>query len=423
MGDRAMRLRGIPGCGLAALTVLMVASVAAPLRAAGVDTDASKALRLRILRLNEVTGTDPMQGEVYVLEADRNVRKLLAFAQRMTREKPQPLNLNATLILATVAANLKKPTETSLAEKFYRLHAEQATQLRSDRSLIQAYLGMIEILYDSKQFDRCEKTCREFLDLKGGKELEIFKDFIDRQRVMALLRMDKIDEAVRAVNALVQRNPDSRSNLELKAHLLREQDKVAEAVKIFETLLLNTKGDDRLRPASRQTLINKYRYMLSGLYTDQNKIDKAADELKELLEKEPNNPTYNNDLGFIWADHDKNLEEAEKLIRKALVEDRKKRKSKGTTSDHDNAAYLDSLGWVLYKQKKYKEALPPLQDAVKEEEGRHIEIYEHLGDVYFALDQKDKALQAWKEGVRVAGKSKRELKRKAEVEKKIKAHE
>lgn len=418
-----MRIRGIPGCVLAVVTMLVPGGAAAPSRAAGVDADASKALRARVLKLNDVTGTDPMQGEVEVLQKDPDVRKLLKAASRMTKEKPQPLNLNATLILATVAANLKKPAEPELAETFYRLHADQANAIQSDRSRIQAYLGLIEVLYDSKQFERCEKACREFLDLKGGKDLAIFKDVIDRQRIMALLRMDKIDEASKAVDTLVERNPNSRSNLELKAHLLREQEKVGDAIKIFQELLDDAKGDDRLKPAAKQKLVNNYRYLLSGLYTDQGKIDKAADQLKELLEKEPNNPTYNNDLGFIWADHDMKLPEAEKLIRKALEEDRKKRKSEGATTDRLTAAYLDSLGWVLFKQKKYKEALPPLQDAVKDEEGRHIEIYEHLGDVYFALDQKDKALSAWKEGIRVAGKSKRELKRKVEVEKKIKANE
>ena len=58
-----------------------------------------------------------------------------------------------------------------------------------------------------------------------------------------------------------------------------------------------------------------------------------------------------------------NLAEAEKLIRKAIEEDRKLRKKLklGTTSD--NASYLDSLGWVLFKQGKAKESKPYLIQA------------------------------------------------------------
>ena len=89
-------------------------------------------------------------------------------------------------------------------------------------------------------------------------------------------------------------------------------------------------------------------------------MDKAADQLKALLVREPDNPTYNNDLGYIWADHDMNLAESEKLIRKAIDDDRRTRRKANPDLkpelDKDNAAYLDSLGWVLFKQKKYKEA-------------------------------------------------------------------
>jgi len=78
---------------------------------------------------------------------------------------------------------------------------------------------------------------------------------------------------------------------------------------------------------------------------------------------------------------------------------------------------------VLFKQKKYKEAKPYLLDAVKDKGGRHIEIYDHLGDVHMALGEKAEAVKAWKEGVKLAGPSPREQKRKAEVEKKIKENE
>ncbi len=95
--------------------------------------------------------------------------------------------------------------------------------------------------------------------------------------------------------------------------------------------------------------------------------------------------TYKNDLGFIWCDNDMNLEESEKLIKEALDLDKKeqeKAKEEGKIDEvKENAAYLDSLGWVLFKQKKYKEALEPLKKASQDEdEGNHLEIWDHLAD-------------------------------------------
>src|SRR5262249_33318667 len=91
--------------------------------------------------------------------------------------------------------------------------------------------------------------------------------------------------------------------------------------------------------------------------------------------------------------------------------------------DKDNAAYLDSLGWVLYKQKKYPEAKRYLRQAVEQEDGKHVEIFDHLGDVLLALEQKAEAVAIWKKAVEATGDSKREQKRKEEVLKKIKANE
>jgi tetratricopeptide (TPR) repeat protein len=165
--------------------------------------------------------------------------------------------------------------------------------------------------------------------------------------------------------------------------------------------------------------------MLSGVYVDIDRIDKAGQHLQLLLKQYPTEAKYNNDLGFIWADHDMHLDEAERMIRKALDEDRKQRhKAAGSKvdpeNDKDNAAYLDSLGWVLFKKKKYEEAKPYLQKAVEDKEGQHVEIYDHLGEVYQALGQHAEAVAAWKKAVEVAGTTRREQERKTEVEKKLK---
>ena len=50
--------------------------------------------------------------------------------------------------------------------------------------------------------------------------------------------------------------------------------------------------------------------------------------------------------------------------------------------DKDNGAYLDSLGWVLFRQQRFKEAKEALLKAVEDKSAQHIEIYDHLGDTY-----------------------------------------
>jgi predicted Zn-dependent protease len=169
---------------------------------------------------------------------------------------------------------------------------------------------------------------------------------------------------------------------------------------------------------------DRTRYILTGLYVDNKEIDKAAKNLEALIKRHPDNATYKNDLGFIWCDHDMHLPEAEKLIKEAVELDKKEKeklKKEGKIDEvKPNAAYLDSLGWVLFKQKKYKEALPYLKEAAADDEdGSHLEIWDHLADCYMALGEKKEAVAAWEKGLKYEDVSKRDVERRRKVSEKL----
>lgn len=421
---------------LAALAVLASLTAAERLRAEERDSS----VRAKALKLNDVTGMDPLRGEVLALLDDKpSTRKLVAEAVRMTNDKSQPFTYNATLILATAANQVK---DYRAAETFYRLHRDQAKQLGSAKGVITAYSGLISALFEAKKYADAEKVCKEAIDhdlIRGTllrleresdrdaeeerKPVERFRTLVIEEMILSIAQQGDDDRANDTIDRIFKNQPNNWLSLDLKARVYRIVGKSKEAVKTYEDELDRIKNDKDLKDEAKESLLDDIRYSLSGVYVETKQIDKAAEQLKALLKKEPNNPTYNNDLGYIWADHDMNLAESEKLIRKAIEDDRKKRLKADPKDDKDNGAYLDSLGWVLFKQKKYDEASKYLRQAVEQEEGKHIEIYDHLGDVLMALDRKAEAVAAWKKGVESAGDSKREQKRKDEVNKKIKANE
>ena len=73
--------------------------------------------------------------------------------------------------------------------------------------------------------------------------------------------------------------------------------------------------------------VHKIRSVLSAIYSAAHQYDKAEEQLLLILKDDPDDATANNDLGYLWADQNKKLDEAEKLIRKALELDRRQRKS------------------------------------------------------------------------------------------------
>jgi tetratricopeptide (TPR) repeat protein len=406
------------------LTALLAAAV--PLAAAPVQKADDEAQRRRALALNDVTGDDPIDGHIKSLAADPDgSRKLLAAAVAMTKDKPQPFNYNAAYILARTAEELK---DLNAGRTFYEICAKEALKLKSRSKLGQSYGGLIELLFDNKKYAEAEKVCKQVLELPDeDRSMVGLKAGVMSIMIRAVAKQGKTDEALKMLDNYVKAMKDNwQFALQLKAMVLREVGQTAKAAQTYELLIKKIRQDKDIDPEDRAKQLERYHYLLSSVYIDLNNVDKAAEHLKILLSQKPDDPTFNNDLGYIWADHDMNLDEAEKMIRKALAEDRKQRQKDGdekADADKDNAAFLDSLGWVLYKKKQYKAALAPLLKAVKDKEGQHIEIFDHLGDVYMALGDKPEAVKAWKKGLDAVGDAKRELEKKAQVEKKIKAAE
>jgi pentatricopeptide repeat protein len=407
---------------LAALTVLAVACLAPAAPAPDKDQD----LFNQALKLNDVTGEDPIKGKIESLIKDADTtKKLLDVAEKMVKgakEKEQPFNYNATYILARSAQKLER---TAQAETFYRLAAKQALELKSGTRLTQSYNGLIDVLFEEKKYEDAEKICKEFLGLRGDETVDRLKVYVLRRLIQAYSHQNKFDEANKILDALLKAQPDNWLTLELKGWVQREAGQYDESAKTYEDVLDRIAKDKELTKDERNEFAAEIRYTLSNVYLELKKLDKVTETLQTLIEQDPENPGYKNDLGYIWADHDMNLDKAEKLIREALELDKKRRKEANPDlkpeEDHDNGAYLDSLGWVLYKKKQYKEAKEALLQAVKDKEGQNIEIYDHLGEVYTALGDKDEAVSAWKKGLEVATDSKRDQQKKAEIEKKLKA--
>jgi len=126
----------------------------------------------------------------------------------------------------------------------------------------------------------------------------------------------------------------------------------------------------------------------------------------ELMTKDQEIVSLQHKIANLEAD----LEKAEAMIRKALQE------------EPENGADLDSLGWVLFKRGKAKEAVEPLEKAVKqlgEISAGDATIFEHLGDVYFQLGETAKAKTAWSTAEKAARKGNPPDKRLPEIQKKL----
>ena len=148
-------------------------------------------------------------------------------------------------------------------------------------------------------------------------------------------------------------------------------------------------GDSRRAIAVLERGVTEYpdsvdlRYAVASIYEEHGRIRDALHELTDLANARPDDPAAMNALGYTLADHSRDLGRARKLIERAYAAAPK------------NAAILDSLGWVLFRQGHRMEAETYLQAAYAEDRGGDIAA--HLGEVLWQLGRPADADRIWSE--------------------------
>ncbi|MBL7937323.1 MAG: tetratricopeptide repeat protein, partial [Bacteroidia bacterium] len=110
------------------------------------------------------------------------------------------------------------------------------------------------------------------------------------------------------------------------------------------------------------------------------KSDKAFDDA---LKVDPDNALILNNYSYFLSLRKEKLEKAERYSKRS------------NELAPNNRSYIDTYGWILYQQGKYKEAEEWLSRAVKM--GSKSAISEHYGDVLYKLGRKEEALNYWQE--------------------------
>ena len=383
-------------------------------------------LKERATKLNELTTDAAMEAKLKDLIKDKDAAKrLVAVAAKMHADAPakeKPFKFNAALVLGKLAHSVK---EYKAAKTFYAFCEDTANKLDSEPKVALALESLIELAWDQKDFDTVIERASKLLQVESeAKEIQAVRMFAVERLIQSKARKGETDDAIGLVDRLFRKGWYS---LQLKGYVLREAGKYDEAAEAYEEVIKTVEDEDGLTEDQKSRFKKNTKYMLTGLHVDNKKVDKAADLLKELMKEDPENPTFPNDLGFIWCDNDMNMEESEKLIRKALELDEKQRqkllkegKIDEETAKKRTAAYLDSLGWVLYKNKKYSEAKTYLLEAsLDEEEAQHIEIWDHLADTMMALGDTKGAIETWTKALKFDDISKRDAERRKKVTQKL----
>ncbi|HXY60037.1 MAG TPA: tetratricopeptide repeat protein, partial [Chthoniobacterales bacterium] len=210
---------------------------------------------------------------------------------------------------------------------------------------------------------------------------------------LAELLLGPLKENERAIKILTeahQRFPTVPEVIYYLAIAQREAKHPEEAVATFEEALHEAELEDSEMANARFYFDYGAAAEAAGLY------DKAADLFKKSIAVDPANAAdaYNY-LAFMWADHNSHLDEAEDMINHALQ------------LDPDNGAYIDTLGWLEFRQGKFEAALKDLERAAKNIPRDDPVVFEHIGDTLAKLNKIPQAIEAWQKALSLEPKNQR----------------
>lgn len=323
-----------------------------------------------------------------IVNREQTLVKGLAAEAAQALAQRQKLAYNTRRIFATLARQAKL---YDVAEQLCR------SCLTDDPQPGEAYIEMVRILNEGQCYPKLIALCRE---AAAKDNLRVPASVFRLEMIRALSMNGQTKEAVAAaLESIKDATPGTADYFQARYTLIlsyyrggrfKEAEQEAKAM---------------LKELSDAKQIRQVRYLLSGVYSTQQKWKESEELLQMILAADPDDATACNDLGYHWADQGKNLEEAERLIRKALEIDRMEKNRRRpplekATQEPDNAAYVDSLGWVLFRRGKLKEACEVLEKAVTLEADDPT-VWSHLGDVYQALGQSERAHAVWQRAMQL----------------------
>lgn len=185
-----------------------------------------------------------------------------------------------------------------------------------------------------------------------------------------LARQGQLAAAQLYLHNLRTANPEQAIRLyQLEAELLmREQDYDGANNLLSDAL--------DIYPANTELL-----YTRSLVSEKRQDVASAEQDLRTILQSDANNSAALNALGYTLANHTDRYAEAQQLIERALE------------LNPQDAAIIDSLGWVLYRQGRHQEALLQLRQAMAI--FPDSEIAAHLGEVLWVSGDRDEARTVW----------------------------
>ncbi|MER9635545.1 tetratricopeptide repeat protein [Mesorhizobium sp. M0228] len=281
-------------------------------------------------------------------------------------ERIQPFAAGPSDGASEILLDLATALNRGGGEPFVRLYLQYALALRPDNDA-----ALVQLAAVAEQLKDGEGAIALYRRIPAGSPL---KELSDLQLGLNLADLDRNDEAITHLKAIVDAHPDDmRAYLALGGVYSSKED-FRSAANLY---------DKAVEVLKTPTAVNWNIFYQRGIaYERLKEWPKAEPNFRKALELYPDQPQVLNYLGYSWVDKDMNLKEGLAMIQKAVD----LRPSDGYI--------VDSLGWAYYRLGQFDDAVREMERAVSLKPEDPV-LNDHLGDAYWRVGRKLEATFQW----------------------------
>jgi tetratricopeptide (TPR) repeat protein len=340
----------------------------------------------RVVGMIYAADVDEMDARTPETLVEARARQAITHLERVTGEAVLGNDIQIHYSLGRLYARTGQAAPAVAA--FLRVVRQNPTSARGRLSLARAYvaaddvsnaIATLEVIVD--QEPRVASTLAQYQERAGLLEeaaqsytralaLEPTSRALKFRRIAAVFNDGKFGQAAAFAAEAQAQHPNDLRFPRLRARAVFENGDPAQALIILEPTA-------RAYPTDASTQL-----ALADLYNDAGRDGEAERTLRRYLDVEPADSRAMNHLGYLLADRGRALDEAVRLVERALV------------AEPGNPSYLDSLGWAHFRRGDFSEAEKYLSPAA-EQLPRNAVVQDHLGDTLAGQGRWFDAVAAW----------------------------
>lgn len=165
------------------------------------------------------------------------------------------------------------------------------------------------------------------------------------------------------------------------------------------------RGVSQINKQSNKDLVSDFYAIMGDILHDKGLAEEAYAAYDSCLQWKDDNLGCLNNYAYYLSEEDRELAKAEQMSYRTVQ------------AEPDNATFLDTYAWILFKRKKYAEAMQYINMAVDNDTTKSAVIIEHAGDIHAVNGDTDGAVKFWQQALEAGAENDKAIRRKIKLKK------